>query len=152
MTLNNEQIVMRDGTTSLQLSVPMIQGRLRISWELFRPNFGNTITIQTGAQSSLVTHHTSQTLMDIAASAALLPIGVSHYGNTITIQTGALCLAPHACCLHTFLFDTLLPCGACYHSVCKMVGMADGADPCQHDQCMLACQLCIRCAQGGLDT
>jgi hypothetical protein len=120
VTLNNEQVVMRDGTTSLQLSAPMIQGRLRISWELFRPNFGNTITIQTGAQSSLVTHHTLQTLMDVAASAALLPIGVSHYGNTITIQTGALCLAPQACCLHALSFDTSLPCGACHHSVLRM--------------------------------
>lgn len=84
---------MRDGTNSHQLSVPTAQGRLQISWELFRPKFGNTITIQTGAQSSLVTHYTSQTLMDVSA---LLPSRQhDHCPDRCTLLSAA-------CLLHVF--------------------------------------------------
>ena len=44
MSLDGEQLVMPEGETSQKHDLE----KLHISWELYRPNFGNTIAIQTG--------------------------------------------------------------------------------------------------------
>ena len=46
------------------------QGKLRVAWELYRPNFGNTVTIQTGAWPFLSTHKTPLSLTAVCACAA----------------------------------------------------------------------------------
>ena len=41
-------------------NLPLAKGSLRLSWELHRPNYGNTIAIQTGENCSYITrprHH-----------------------------------------------------------------------------------------------
>ena len=39
---------MREGETTQEHELVSKLGKLRLSWELYRPNFGNTIAIQTG--------------------------------------------------------------------------------------------------------
>ena len=39
---------MRAGETSQEHELISPVGKLRVTWELYRPDYGNTITIQTG--------------------------------------------------------------------------------------------------------
>ena len=48
MSLDGKQLVMPEGETSQEHDLVSPVGRLRITWELYRPKFGNTIAIQTG--------------------------------------------------------------------------------------------------------
>ena len=48
MSLDGKQLAMRAGETSQEHDLVSALGKLRIIWELYRPNFGNTIAIQTG--------------------------------------------------------------------------------------------------------
>ena len=48
MSLDGEQLVMPEGETSQEHDLVSKLGKLSMTWELYRPNFGNTIAIQTG--------------------------------------------------------------------------------------------------------
>ncbi len=56
MSLDGKQLVMREGETTQEHELVSKLGKLRLSWELYRPNFGNTIAIQTGEAALLCSH------------------------------------------------------------------------------------------------
>ena len=51
VSLDGKQLVMREGETSQEHDLVSKLGKLRLTWELYRPDFGNTIAIQTGRTS-----------------------------------------------------------------------------------------------------
>ena len=52
VSLDGKRLVMLEGETSQEHDLDSPLGRLRVTWELYRPNFGNTIAIQTGELKS----------------------------------------------------------------------------------------------------
>lgn len=48
VSLDGERMTMIKGENMQEHDMELPQGKLRITWELYRPNFGNTISIQTG--------------------------------------------------------------------------------------------------------
>ena len=48
VSLDGEDFVMARGENRQEHVLALPQGKLKLAWELYRPNFGNTITITTG--------------------------------------------------------------------------------------------------------
>lgn len=48
VSLDGKQLVMDQGETMQEHELVLPLGKLRLTWELYRPSFGNTIAIQTG--------------------------------------------------------------------------------------------------------
>ena len=48
MSLDSQRLTMLGSETIQEHSLPLARGNLRITWELHRPGYGNTISIQTG--------------------------------------------------------------------------------------------------------
>ena len=48
VSLDGEELVMASGENRQEHVLALPQGKLKLAWELYRPNFGNTITITTG--------------------------------------------------------------------------------------------------------
>ena len=48
VSLDGEEFVMARGENRQEHVLALPQGKLKLAWELYRPNFGNTITITTG--------------------------------------------------------------------------------------------------------
>jgi len=48
VSLDGKQLVMGGSETEQEHEMMLPQGKLRLTWELYRPNYGNTITIETG--------------------------------------------------------------------------------------------------------
>ena len=50
MSMDGKQLVMDRSETAQEHELVLPLGKLRLTWELYRPDFGNTIAIQTGVQ------------------------------------------------------------------------------------------------------
>ena len=48
MSLDGKQLTMPEGETSQEHDLVSPLGKLRLTWELYRPDYGNTIAILTG--------------------------------------------------------------------------------------------------------
>ena len=48
VTLDGQRLTMVGSEHVQEHSLPLVRGSLRITWELHRPSYGNTISIQTG--------------------------------------------------------------------------------------------------------
>lgn len=70
VSLDGARLAMAPGENMQEHDMMLPQGKLRVDWELYRPNFGNTITIQTGAWPFLSTHETPLSLTASCACAA----------------------------------------------------------------------------------
>lgn len=48
VSLDGQRLTMVASETIQEHSLPLTRGTLRLTWELHRPNYGNTISLQTG--------------------------------------------------------------------------------------------------------
>lgn len=54
VSLDGKQLAMGGSETVQQHEMMLPQGKLRLTWELYRPNYGNTITIETGENGCIL--------------------------------------------------------------------------------------------------